>query len=271
MASDSIHAVIDDVSACCASQDGGAHANRSRDITDACRLDSEAAMEWRPSPTVFVGDDIVTPLPLFASDVEFDCNCANDIMFCAPKTPSGSATTVYRSCCYGVCHCEYYLDGFKSQLLPCRFAYLLYGGFISNDIDHKAVYEGVCGGFKIVESEVAPYDCRPMNYSSILSDENKPIMDKLVEKELAEDFITKVVEKPTCIHAMGAIPKGPSSIRLITDCSRPTGVSVNAHCGVLARKFCYNTVRDVVSGLTPGCYLSVIDIQSASMAVKNTL
>lgn len=86
-------------------------------------------------------------------------------------------------------------------------------------------------------------------------------MDGLVRKELAEGFISKVSEKPTCIHALGAVPKGTDSIRPITDCSRPIGEAVNNHCGTLVRKFSYNSIRDVVDHIIPNCFLSVIDIQ----------
>lgn len=111
-------------------------------------------------------------------------------------------------------------------------------------------------------SDVDPYDCN--NYASILTDKSKPITDELVKRELAEGFVSRVMDKPTCIHA---VPKGNDSIRLITDCSRPLGEAVNAYCGDWAKKFCYNTVCDVVSCITPNCYLSVIDIQSAFRAV----
>lgn len=92
-------------------------------------------------------------------------------------------------------------------------------------------------------------------------------MDALVRSELAEGFISRVAAKPTCIHALGAVPKGSDSIRPITDCSRPQGQSVNSHCGTLAKKFQYNSIKDVVSGITPGCYLAVIDIKSAFRSV----
>lgn len=205
-------------------------------------------------------------IPLFAHDVQGPTCCdENVVLLSAPSISDGKVINVYNVCAYGKCRCEYYLDGVKSQLLPCRFAYLLYGGFIPNPRVHDMVFEGICEGFKVVSSDVAPYECQ--NYSSILSSTSKPIMDALVEKELAEGFISISKSKPTCVHALGAVPKGPDSIRPITDCSRPVGVAVNDHSDFLARTFQYNTIHDVVALLVPGSHMSVIDIQSAYRAV----
>lgn len=58
---------------------------------------------------------------------------------------------------------------------------------------------------------------------------------------------------------------GTTSISLITDCSRPLGISVNSHSVGLAKKFIYNTIHDLVDILGPGMW--VIDIQAAYHAV----
>lgn len=198
-------------------------------------------------------------------DTNRECFSSDELVFYVPATSNSMSVPVYISCCYGVCTCEYYLNNVNSQLKPCRFAYLLYGGFLPDVKKHELVYNVICHGFKLVESDFKPYDCA--NYSSILNDMSKPIMDGLVRKELAEVYISQVSEKPTCIHALGAVLKGSDSICSITDCSRPLGEAVNAHYGNLAKKFTYNSFHDVAACLVPNCYLSVIDIQSAFWAV----
>lgn len=189
----------------------------------------------------------------------------DDVMlFQSPCLPAGNCIDVYMSCATGKCSCSYYLDGVLCQLRPCRFAYLMYGGFVDGN-SHKLVFHGICEGFRIVDENVDPYVCD--NYDSILSDSSKPLMDTIVQKELLEGYISVSKEKPDCIHSLGAVPKGTDSIRPITDCSRPTGEAVNNHCSSLTQKFTYNGIHDVVALLQPNDYMSVIDIQSAYRAV----
>lgn len=92
-------------------------------------------------------------------------------------------------------------------------------------------------------------------------------MDSIVATELAEGFLNVSEETPTCIHALGTVPKGLQGIRPITDCSRPSGESVNDNCSSLVKKFSYLNVHDVVKLITPGAFLSVVDIQAAYRAV----
>ena len=56
-------------------------------------------------------------------------------------------------------------------------------------------------------------------------------------------------------------------IRPITDCSRPTGLSVNNFCGSLLREFSFKSVDDVVGILDENDFMTVIDIKSAYRAV----
>ena len=74
-------------------------------------------------------------------------------------------------------------------------------------------------------------------------------------------------KRPTIISALGAIPKPASNdIRIIHDCSRPSGGSVND----LATKFSvkYQTIEDAVSFSCNDCYYSKIDLKSAYRSVK---
>lgn len=204
-------------------------------------------------------------MPLFSSDYPSTGVHSDDVLFTIPASPVGDPIKVTVACAYGVCKCSYYLDDVKSQLLPCRFGYVLYGGFLPDPTIHYEMFDGIRDGFKVIDTDIHPYECS--NYNSILSPDNKPLMDQLVRRELAEGFISRSVSKPECVHAMGAVPKGPNAIRPITDCSRPLGQSVNDHSLTLAKKFRYHTIQDVVDQLSPASFLSVIDIQAAYRAV----
>lgn len=130
------------------------------------------------------------------------------------------------------------------------------------------VYVGVVDGFKIVDGDMPSYQCH--NYNLILSENAKPKMDEIIRRELAEGCISVTSEKPKCLHALGVVPKGPNGIRPITDCSFPSGQSMNNFCGFLLSKFSYSTIQDAVKLLEPGYFMSVVDIKSAYRAVSIT-
>lgn len=136
------------------------------------------------------------------------------LMFVAPATAAGRVVDVFNSCARGLCTCVHYLDGVQCQLRPCRLAYILYGGFIDNIKPYEFVYDGICDGFKIVDEPIDPYKCK--NYTSILDDTSKSAMDRIIKRELSEGYITLTDVKPSCIHALGAVPKGENDIRPIT-------------------------------------------------------
>ena len=180
-------------------------------------------------------------------------------------SPLGQQVTVYRSCMDGNCKCCYSIDGIKDQLRPCRFGSLILCStqeFYDKYID---LLWYITDGCPIVDSPVEPYECS--NYLSITSPENSPKMDVIVQRELKEGMISQVEIKPKCIHALGAVPKGNGGIRQITDCSRPEGYSVNAHCDSLLKDFCFKNVDSVVNALDVNDFMTVVDIKAAYRAV----
>lgn len=263
----------DDVTASTTQKHGGAHAAPEIHPQDDFRRPMIADYEPVEGDSDNVGisftEDVTRKnnFPLFIEKYDVgDCFIGEKILlFTAPITAEGRVVNVYNTCAYGVCDCVHMLDGVKSQLRPCRFAYLLYGGFVKNVSAHELIYNGICDGFRIVDREVEGYSCS--NYASILSDTSKNAMDIIVSRELNESYVTIVDYKPTCVHALGAVPKGINDIRPITDCSRPEGRAVNDHCATLVKKFTYNSIQDVVDIINPGSMMSVIDIQAAYRAV----
>ena len=75
----------------------------------------------------------------------------------------------------------------------------------------------------------------------------------------------KVNTKPTIVSALGAIPKGPGKVRLIHDCSRPEGLSLNSYAEIDRVQF--QTVREATSFLKPGYYMAKVDLESAYRSV----
>ena len=191
-------------------------------------------------------------------------------MFETDSSPSGHAVKVYDVCASGVCSCKYYLAGDKTQLKPCRFAYILSLCTKEGKEAFTPLFHDICDGFKIVDEECnvssLSYDCK--NYLSVLTKENKPKMDKIIRKELSEGFMKVVDKKTKCIHSLGAVPKPNGEIRPITDCSMPLHESVNSHCENLIEEFKYKSVENVLSMLNVHDYLAVVDIKAAYRALS---
>ena len=109
------------------------------------------------------------------------------------------------------------------------------------------------------------YKCA--NYDSIRTGPACEVMNSSIQEDLGEGRISNVEEKPTCIHSLGAVPKSTGGYRTITDCSRPEGMSVNAHSTSLAPKFKLKNIDYAVGLLEEGDHMSVVDIKSAYRAV----
>lgn len=190
-----------------------------------------------------------------------------ELLFRTEATPDGHSIDIFPACKSGICNCVHMLDGVQCQLKPCRFAVLMCdsdGKFLS-DVN-KSLFSKIADGFPIVESGVESYDCK--NYLSILNDVYKEKMDSIVQKELSEGMISRVFQKPHCIHALGAVPKPDGGLRPITDCSRPVGMAVNHRCDGIVQKFHYMSVDSVTEILQPNEFMAIIDIKSAYRAVS---
>lgn len=183
-------------------------------------------------------------------------------MFQCPATRAGKVINVYEACFNGSCSCIHVIGGQVASLKPCRFASRLFKfpGYELNH-DENVLFNGITDGFDIVEGEVDSYECR--NYDSILSDDCKGKMDRLIRTELENGIIEIVQYKPKCIHALGAVFKPDGSIRPITDCSLPESTSVNNHMAGIVKEFSYKGLDDVSRILNKGDFMTIIDVKSA--------
>lgn len=202
-------------------------------------------------------------------DSDFHLNPdSDDLCFQAPESAKGVSINVYKDCISGTCKCEHLLGGRLTQLKPCRFASLLFGAGREPSNYELKMYNGIVDGFDIVsdKSNIEGYDNR--NYLSILSNINKCKMDEIVNREICNGMLEVVKQKPTCIHSLGAVDKPDGGIRPITDCSLPLGSCINENMDDLIESFSYKSVDDVVSLLSRGDYITVVDIKSAYRAVS---
>lgn len=190
----------------------------------------------------------------------------NSLVFTAPPSTKGVSIPVYDNCISGKCDCKYLLGGSETQLKPCRFAAVLFDTGRNATDDELKMYNGIVDGFGIISNVVEGYD--NANYLSILSDVNKPKMDKIVNREISNGILEVVDEKPICIHALGAVDKPDGGIRPITDCSLPSGRCINDNVDDLVQSFSYKSVDDVVKMVNHGDFITVVDIKSAYRAVS---
>ena len=73
--------------------------------------------------------------------------------------------------------------------------------------------------------------------------------------------------RPLLISPLNALPKADGYIRLIHYCSQPPGEVLNDYV-FLQQKSKYQTMQDVVDVLTPGCFLTQIDLKSVYRSVN---
>lgn len=163
--------------------------------------------------------------------------------------------------------CQHLIGTVPSQLNLCAFIREAYHHQVGVDIDASYIVDGVMNGFRIVDKEFRnTYYCE--NYDSITTGAMGTQMNKLLDMELAEYKITEVSYPPTCVHSLGAVPKKDGSLRNITDCKRPIGLSINNFMDSTSENFTFITIDKISKHLTKNCFMSVLDIKSAYRSVN---
>ena len=98
---------------------------------------------------------------------------------------------------------------------------------LEDDVDRNFLLDGLTNGFNIIDNDA---DLTPLvmsNYKSATGADVKEKVEKQIISELEAGNYIISKEPPTLISALGAIPKPDSDeIRIIHDCSRPTGNSL---------------------------------------------
>ena len=103
------------------------------------------------------------------------------------------------------------------------------------------------------------------NYKSATS--NRQSVEKQIQEEIQNHRYQIVQSKPQIVSALGAIPKRDSNkIRIIHDCSRPTGHSLNEFA--YHNPFKYQSIQDAVDIISPNYYLAKLDLSNAYRSVR---
>ena len=160
---------------------------------------------------------------------------------------------------------RHYLGGLPIQWNLDAWAYELYQE--NDSVLRNYLFKGIFHGFDIVDHvNIAPY--HQNNYNSALKGEAKAYIDILFSNELLESKLLKTDVKPTCIHAIGAVPKQGGKYRPITDCSLPPSCSINSYMDCTFQDFSYHTVDNVIQLIKPGMYMATVDIADAYRTVS---
>lgn len=121
-------------------------------------------------------------------------------------------------------------------------------------------------GFKLSELD-KPDPERPVlmkNYFSVFK--YRHMVEAQILDEIQEGRYIFSKNVPTIVSALGAIPKKQGGVRLIHDCSRPSGNAVNDRA--LRDKFSYQTLQEAIENISPGDYMAKVDLKSAYRSVR---
>ncbi len=173
---------------------------------------------------------------------------------------------IFSNCTTGCCDCTYSIDGARAQIKPCRvFSECLCRGDV--DPDWEYVLRGSCFGFRVIDDNCGS-EYSMSNYGSITKGTVGIEMGSRLQSEIDDEFLTVVDKACTCIHGLGAVPKGHDDFRAIVDCSSPDGACVNDYTEGCRANFSYNSVESVTELIQVGDYLATVDISNAYRAVN---
>ena len=138
---------------------------------------------------------------------------------------------------------------------------------LKGDCDENFLIQGVTHGFKLVDDNCSPLKGECNNYLSATDSSVKRLVENQIIDEIVNGRYVVTSKRPTIISALGAIPKkGSSEVRLIHDCSRPVGVSLNDLASKDSVK--YQTLEEAITLTKPNCFYAKIDLKSAYRSVR---
>ena len=121
-------------------------------------------------------------------------------------------------------------------------------------------------GFQLIPADANLRPAEMDSYSSTVAPAVRDKVENALLEEIAAGNYVISSKKPTIISALSAVPKPNSEeIRLIHDCSQPSGSAVNDYAD--AESFKYQSLQDAIKLLKPGYFMASIDLQHAYRSV----
>ncbi len=137
---------------------------------------------------------------------------------------------------------------------------------LASEPDASFLLSGIKEGFKIVDVDnqsLNPAEVEVEHYRSATS--QPALVEKQLRTALVQGHYEMVENKPTLVSALGAIPKSDGNVRLIHDCSNPSGKALDDYAEKINVR--YQKVRRATSYLMQGCYFAKINLKSAYRSV----
>jgi hypothetical protein len=139
---------------------------------------------------------------------------------------------------------------------------------LADDPDKDFLLHGIENGFDIVDTNEVPTSVECDNHTSARS--GSPVhdlMEDTILQEISQGNYVVTDNKPSIISALGAVLKAGGDIRLIHDCSRPHGGSVNDYA-TLPADIKFQSVDSAANLIKPGYYMCKFDLLHAYLQVK---
>ena len=136
---------------------------------------------------------------------------------------------------------------------------------LSGDPDTDFLLDGIINGFRLTDTGSRFDDVETDNYASTTAPGAVELVHQQVQMEVDNGWYIRTATKPTIVSALGAIPKGTDKIRLIHDCSRPEGNSLNSFASLEPVKF--QSVTEAASMVKQGFFMAKIDLEAAYRSV----
>jgi hypothetical protein len=131
---------------------------------------------------------------------------------------------------------------------------------LKGDEDELFLINGIKNGFSIVDEPTVTPEPVCIENSNTSPAVKTAITNKLIEG-INEGHYKVVAKQPTIVSGLHAVPKPDGDIRLIHDCSRPEGHSVNDYA---TKDECsYQSVQELLDGIRPNWHIAKVDLKSA--------
>ena len=127
---------------------------------------------------------------------------------------------------------------------------------LQDDVDRTFILSGIKNGFDIIDPALSLKAIELDNHFS--ASEASDLYEKATSQMLQETELGNYVHAPcppTIVSPLWVIPKSDGGVRLIHDCSRPKGFSVNDYETDL-EKHRYQSVDDACKLVEKGSYLA---------------
>ena len=138
---------------------------------------------------------------------------------------------------------------------------------LANDNDKHFILDGIKNGFMILSpNQDGPSETvHCSNYKSATCQENAAKVEQQIAHEIDLGHYQVCDSPPPIVSSIGAVMKKSGGVRIIHDCSRPSGCSVNSYAS--KQSFKYETVDSAVDKLPVNGWMAKVDLSSAYRSV----